>query len=155
MDVDLSISPPNNLNWIGLVCQLNLCLRALRSALREVLHDLDCSSTDAVLLICCHVQQDPVDQKCLVTLTGSSAAHVSTQIDALQQRGYVTGHRPRGDRRRQVWATTVLGGQLAQRILSRLEERLHHDHELGLERLVQTVNQLVSQLPAAGQGRAA
>lgn len=107
--------------WFSLA-RMAFCAQAfVKKRLKQVAESADLSAVEALLLLCCRDAHKGISQQELVRFTGCSAGLVSSRIESLLQRAFVTSRRNPDDRRHQFWQITKAGSEIADQLLKQLE----------------------------------
>jgi DNA-binding MarR family transcriptional regulator len=107
--------------WTALTERLADCGRALRGEMAPALTAVGLSESEFSLLWLLRDQAEgPWHQRMLAERLTVSAAHVSTVVEALRERGLVHSRRLHEDRRRQCWELSATGSQLLADLLANL-----------------------------------
>jgi len=98
---------------LQLVQQLAAFSRQLRRQLADCVRGTDLNETQFLLLWLCASAEGPgPSQRQMADQLGLSTGQVSGLVEQLRERGLLDCHRPKEDRRRQVWQLTSQGEQL-------------------------------------------
>ena len=100
----------------------------------------------STLWACRERSTEGLGQKELAARLAASPAQVSGLVERLRRRGLLEGHRPDGDRRRQLWRLTSTGRARLREILADLADWAGPlDVRFGVEGL-QTLSRLLERL---------
>jgi DNA-binding MarR family transcriptional regulator len=103
--------------WMRLVRQLIKSTRHMRRIVGDVGIPLGITDTELLCLFCCvESSGDGITQNALAEEIGVSAAQISSVVERLKQRDWLTGCRGRRDRRRIYWRLTEAGRAMLCRL---------------------------------------
>lgn len=97
-----------------LLARMSACKTALGKRLDKAAADRGMSLNELLVLHECLHADVTLDQRELSRRIGASAAQISGIVERLSDRGLISSHRPRSDRRRQVWSVSEKGQQCLQ-----------------------------------------